>query len=173
MAVCTIVNTRDELLGYKASAELQPGDIYRISALWIFNEQGEILLAQRAATKRNDPGKWGPSVAGTVEPDEDYESNIYKEAAEEIGLEDQRFILGPKAYVADNGYGHGYFCQAFLLKLSRPASTFVLESAEVAQVRWWPVDELKQALEQKPEDFTVQFAQRMGAALIDAAALLN
>ncbi len=29
---------------------------------------------------------WGSAVAGTVEKGEDYESNIYKETEEEIGL---------------------------------------------------------------------------------------
>ena len=40
---------------------------YRVSALWVTDSKGRILLAQRVLTKRHNPGKWGRAVAGTVE----------------------------------------------------------------------------------------------------------
>lgn len=60
-----IVNENDEIIGHKARGTLEQLDIYRVSALWIKNSQGDILLAQRKFTKKHDPGKWGPAVAGT------------------------------------------------------------------------------------------------------------
>ncbi len=81
-----IVNEQDEIIGYKDRKDRNLVDITRVSALWITNEDGEILLAQRGLNKTHSPGLWGPAVAGTVEEGETYESNIIKEAEEEIGL---------------------------------------------------------------------------------------
>ena len=79
-----IVNEEDEIIKIIDSTERMKGDIGRVSALWITNEKGEILLAQRSFTKKRDPGVWDPAVAGTVEEGETYEQNIIKEAEEEL-----------------------------------------------------------------------------------------
>lgn len=86
-----IVDENDTIIGHKNRDSMEDGDMYRVSALWIQNSKGDILLAQRSFDKRNDPGKWGPAVAGTVEEGETYESNIIKEAEEEIGLKNSHF----------------------------------------------------------------------------------
>lgn len=44
-----IVNDRDEIIGYKERGTLAQQDIYRVSALWIKNPLGNILLAKRAS----------------------------------------------------------------------------------------------------------------------------
>ena len=87
-----IVDEDDNIIGSKERNSIVSGDIYRVSALLIENSKGEILLAQRALTKKHDPGKWGPPVAGTVEEGETYESNIVKEAEEELGLKNIQII---------------------------------------------------------------------------------
>ena len=86
-----IVNENDEIIGYKGKGTLEKSDIYRVSALWIQNSKGDILLAQRKLTKKHSPGKWGPAVAGTNDEGESYESNIIKETEEEIGLKGYGF----------------------------------------------------------------------------------
>jgi predicted kinase len=91
-----IVNDQDQIIGHKEPGTLLKEDIYRVSSLWVTNSKGDILLAQRKFTQKLDPGKWGPAVAGTVDEGETYESNIIKEAEEEIGLKDMRPALGPK-----------------------------------------------------------------------------
>lgn len=91
-----VVNENDEVVGAKKRGTIATDDIYRVSALWITNSNGDVLLAQRALTKKNDPGKWGPAVAGTVEEGETYLGNITKETEEEIGLKDVQFTEGPK-----------------------------------------------------------------------------
>jgi isopentenyldiphosphate isomerase len=70
-----IVNEKDKEIGLKERGTLKTEDIYRVTALWITNSKDEILLAKRALTKSNDPGKWGPAVAGTVDEGETYEEN--------------------------------------------------------------------------------------------------
>ena len=78
--IIVVVDERDEVTGTKDYESVTSNDIYRVSALWIVNLRGEVLLAQRSFNKTKDPGTWGPAVAGTVEKGEDYDTNIVKEA---------------------------------------------------------------------------------------------
>jgi isopentenyl-diphosphate delta-isomerase len=158
MSLCTLVDPEDNVVNYKERYQLQKGDIYRISTLWLVNSKGEVLLTQRALTKRNDPGRWGPAVGGTVEDKESYEENIVKEAREELGIVDVSFVTGPKLYVPDNGYGLGYYCQVFIAKLDWPTERFKLQAEEVSSVKWAPIDVVIAEAKVSPASFTANFA---------------
>ncbi len=147
----TIVNQRDQIIGYKGLDEIKPKDIYRVSALWITNSKNQILLAQRALTKKNEPGKWSPAVAGTVERGETYKQNIVKEAEEEIGLKSIKPSKGPKKRIFGK---HNFFCQMYTLKIDRQINEFKIQNEEVAQVKWFSKKELKQKINSNPEQFT-------------------
>ncbi len=88
MSKIIVVDENDKEIGVKERSKITHDDIYRVSGLWLTNSKGEILLAQRSFNKPrdNDPGKWGPAVAGTVDEDETYKENIQKEIKEELGL---------------------------------------------------------------------------------------
>src|ERR1700761_7819266 len=87
MELIQIVDENDTLIGHKPRDQVSATtDYYRIACLWLENSKGEVLLAQRKWTKKNDPGTWGPAAAGTVDQGETYEQNMYKEAQEEIGV---------------------------------------------------------------------------------------
>jgi isopentenyldiphosphate isomerase len=111
-----IVNEKDEIIGFKERSKVKTDDIYRVSALWAENAKGDILMAQRAFSKMNSPGKWGPAVAGTVEEGETYDSNITKEAEEEIGLVNSKFGKGEKVRVFGE---HNYFRNGIMLSLKK------------------------------------------------------
>ena len=81
-----VVDKNNNIIGSKYRDELQSNDIIRVVGVWIENEKGEVLIAQRSFNKKHDPGKWGPAVAGTLEEGESYALNILKEVKEEIGI---------------------------------------------------------------------------------------
>ena len=145
-----IVNQDDEIIGHKERGTLLQEDIYRVAGLWITNPNGDILLAQRQFDKKNDPGKWDPAVAGTVDKDETYESNIIKEAAEEIGLVDIKPIAGLKRRMTGE---HNYFVQWFTLTVNKPAEEFIVQKEEVAQVKWFGRSQLKEELQSHADDY--------------------
>lgn len=58
----------------------------KVVVLWIVNELGEMLLAERAHHKGADPGVWGPAVTGRVELGEDFDQALARETAEELAL---------------------------------------------------------------------------------------
>ena len=118
--------------------------------MWLTNSKGQILLAQRAFTKKNGPGKWGPAVAGTVENGETYRKNIIKEAEEELGLENIKPIKGQKKRVFGK---HNFFCQMYSLKIDRQIKDFKIQRDEVERVKWISKKELEQKIKSKPEIF--------------------
>jgi len=145
-----IVNDKDEIIGYKERGTLEPNDIYRVSGLWIQNSKGEILLAQRSFSKKHDPGKWGPAVAGTNDEGETYESNIIKEAEEEIGLKDCHF---EKLYYRMNQREHTYFVQSFFVVVDKEIEDFTIQKEEVEQIKWFTYEELEKELKDSPDNF--------------------
>jgi len=143
-----IVDEDDVEIGFKERDSLDDKDIYRVSALWLINEKGEILLAQRALDKKKDPGMWGPAVAGTVEEGESYKKNIIKEAEEELGLKEIRPTEGLKSRLRKP---HNHFTQWFVLKVKgRDKFNF---NDEVEGVKWFSREELLKSIKDNPENF--------------------
>lgn len=145
-----IVNENDEIVGYKNRDEVGMKDIYRVSGLWVENSNGDILLAQRAFSKKNNPGKWGPAVAGTVAKGETYDSNIIKEAQEEIGLSGFAFEKGEKV----RAYGkHNHFTQWYKLVLDCDVEKFEIAKDEVENLKRFTQKELFKEFKNNPDNF--------------------
>jgi isopentenyldiphosphate isomerase len=147
-----LVDEDDNVLGYKRRGDLVLADRWRISSVWIENPAGQALIAQRAATVKNDPNCWGPGCAGTVNKDEDYLSNALKELEEEIGVTGmalEPYIKVP--YISARG--NRRVCQWYKLTLDWPEERFRLQAEEVQAVRWIDKAELAAWLRAKPEEF--------------------
>ena len=146
-----IVDANDQIIGHKERSEVDHDrDIYRISVLWVINSNGQVLLTQRSWNKDKDPGKWGPAVSGTLEEGETYESNIYKEAEEELGITDFNFKLGPKLKVEKP---RKYFGQWYLCVIDKETDSFKPQPEEVENVKWISKKELIIDFAQNPENY--------------------
>jgi len=146
-----IVDDRDVPIGTKFRREVDhTKETYRASAIWLYNSQGEILIARRSAKKKTDPCKWGPAVAGTLEEGETYESNARKEAAEEIGLRNITLEPGPKLH-ADAP--RKYFIQWFYAKSEMKVQDFVLQKDEVDEVKWVDRKKLLEDIDRNSGDY--------------------
>lgn len=154
MVKIIIVNDNDEIIGLKERGTLDKNDIYRVSALWIENSNGKILLAKRALTKKHHPGRWGPAVAGTNDVGESYKSNIIKKASEEIGLNNCEFKLGKKKRVSED---YNYFCQWYFLIVDKELDDFTIQKDEVEEIKWFDKDEFLRELKNNPKKFVDGF----------------
>lgn len=152
-----VVNEQDEIIGVKERTEIDYAiDIYRVSALWITNPHGQILLAKRAMVKDKDPGKWGPAVAGTIDEGETYDENIYKEAQEEIGLSGIEFTKTKKIRIT---HPRNYFCQWYSAVVDREPRDFTLQEDEVDELAWFDVEKMKQELNINPDTYVPAMQQ--------------
>lgn len=155
--LCQIVDDQDNIIGAKLRSEIDYArDCYRVSGLWLTNSVGRILIAQRLMTKDKDPGKWGPAVAGTLEVGETYESNIYKEAKEEIGLTGYTFTLGPKMRF-DNP--RRCFTQWFKVVCDKSEDEFTPQPTEVECVRWIVKEDLVQDVKANPDKYVASMSR--------------
>jgi len=152
MTKIIIVDENDNEIGVKERDGQGDYVIFRVTALWLTNSDGDILLAQRSLNKVNSPGKWGPAVAGTVEEGETYESNIVKETEEEIGLSNIEFAKGPKIF-NQTGPLKTYWCQYFMAVIDKKAEDFIIDKVEVEQVKWFKKEYLKKDFGEHPENY--------------------
>lgn len=144
--VIILVDDKDNFIGKELRKVDGKKGRFRVSALWITNSKGDILLAKRAYWKKINPGKWGPAAAGVNAFGETYESNIIKESKEEIGIDLIDFKKGPKLNKGD------HFTQFFFALIDEDIS-FFKPNHEVDELKWFSKKELKEKLDQYPEMF--------------------
>ncbi|QQR79160.1 MAG: NUDIX domain-containing protein [Candidatus Moraniibacteriota bacterium] len=151
-----IVDSNDALLGAKERSLLRLDDIYRVSALWIFDSQKRVLLAKRALVKKHYPGKWGAAVVGMNAAGETYEETIRREAMEEVGLNlsESDLKIGPIEHIKDE-YEH--FTQWYWVTVDCSEDTFLIDPQEVDQVKWFTRDEVFAMYADSPENFVPSF----------------
>lgn len=146
-----IVNESDEIIGFKERVDIDPGvDIVRSASLWVTNRNGDILLAQRKFTKRNNPGKWSEAVGGTVEGEDSYESTMLRETREEIGFSIIDFAVGPKQYIDSPSR---YFVQWYTAMVDAPIEAFSFQDEELKQLAWISEAQFVNELETTPEKY--------------------
>lgn len=146
----SIVDEDDNVIATKARDDLDQKDIVRVSVLWIENNDGQVLLQQRALTKQIGPGQWGPAVAGTVESHETYFSNIIKEAEEEIGLKGFVPVEVSKKLHWEQGGQFGRMFTFYRVIVDKSINDFTIKEDEVAQIRWVDKNSLHKDVERDP-----------------------
>lgn len=97
------------------------GYYHNTAHIWFYNTDGEILLAQRAASKVIYPLLWDVSVAGHINAGETLKSGAVREIKEEIGLKISKDDLNKigvfdsfQSYtngIIDNEFHHTYIAE--------------------------------------------------------------
>ncbi len=128
--------------------------------LWLVDENNELLLAKRADLKKRDPGLWGPSVTGTIEPQESVEQALARETEEELGLISKEYDA---VYLFEVDFAHpDGETRHFTVYTARVARDItehiVLDENEVARVCWMSIADVRKLLESKPGDKVVASA---------------
>jgi isopentenyldiphosphate isomerase len=149
-----IVDEHDTILGYKERSELEDSDIIRVVGLWITDQDGRILLAQRHRDKKRDPLKWWPAVAGTVEWYESYETTLIRESYEEIGIENFSYEVSEKSII--DTWISRYFSQWYRATVSHD-HPLILQDDEIAQIRWIDPSSLRDEYVHYPHNFVPSF----------------
>ncbi len=84
-----LVNEQDEEIGVmdKLAAHRDGGQLHRAISVFLFNQEGELLIQQRSAQKIVGAGQWANSCCGNLRPGESYEDCAKRRLREELGLE--------------------------------------------------------------------------------------
>ena len=130
------------------------GWFYRTSQIVIEDGKGNLLLQRRSAKKTLYPLLWTNAASGGVDEGESYEETALREMKEEIGAITTLKQLGIFP-IEEQFEGHQIkqFCGTFRGIL--PQSTnFILQTEEVAEINWFPLEQIQQDVIAHPERFT-------------------
>jgi len=150
-----VVDENDVVIGMKERDALAPGDICRVSALWLANSHGEVLIARRALEKKSGPGLWSCAAAGVVDGEETYEENMIRETQEEIGLTLLPEELTPGVKVRRSRI----FLQWYFATKDVAITDLSLQKEEVMDARWISVPELQAWIERAPDEFVESYIE--------------
>ena len=132
-----VVNEQDQIVGVADKEEIaRQRLICRVAFVMLANSRGELLLHQRAATKKAYPLYWSGAAAGHLISGESYQVAAARELKEELGIEAPLRFVG-KFYSADDREMVGVFLGFFEGELT-------LEPHEVARVERFTPERLDQ-----------------------------
>ncbi len=125
-----------------------------VATLWLVNEDKEILLAQRSYKKENEPGMWGPSVTGRMEPGERVEETLLREVEEELGLKSADYVpchLTEMDFEHPDGITRRFY--AYYAVIPKVMSDEMhLQESEVEGVAWVPLSDILVRMKQHPDE---------------------
>lgn len=125
------------------------GDWHRVSHVWIFNHNFDVLCQKRSEKKDKNPGKWEPYFGGHLGPGTDYLEGALTEVSEELSLTLAELTF---AFVHKN-ISAKEFQGIFYAIWSGQFDNLQLETDEVAEISWIPIEKLLTELEKNDPDW--------------------
>ena len=142
-----LVDEADRSLGFlsKTLCHEGRGVLHRAFSLLIFNEDGELLIQQRAASKRLWPMYWSNSCCSHPRSDETLEAATQRRLYEELGIECPLHFLFKFQYQAqfDATGAENELCSVYV---GRCRDTIRADSAEIRDWRWISAEALNREI---------------------------
>jgi isopentenyl-diphosphate delta-isomerase len=154
-----LVDAADREVGYlgKGACHDGPGVLHRAFSLLIFNRSGELLLQQRAASKRLWPHYWSNSVCSHPRRTEGLASAIHRRLEEELGISCPLHFLFKFQYEArfDHAGAERELCSVYIGRCDEDPKC---DPEEIQAWRWVSPEALQQELAaDEAERFTPWF----------------
>ena len=152
-----LVNELDQKIGLMPKMEAhEKGILHRAFSVFILNDNGDLMLQQRALHKYHSPGLWTNTCCSHQR---DGESNIQagkRRLQEEMGFVTDLTHATSFIYKApfDNGLTEHELDH---IMLGNYCGAPVINQDEVAAWKWMAVDEVKADIIAHPEQYTVWF----------------
>lgn len=149
-----VVDENNNPLGPKPRHEVHSQHLWhRVSHVWIYNSQKQLLCQKRSLLKDSAPGKMEPFFGGHLQIGVEYLAGAKTELGEELGLEFAENDL-QLWQIFKNDRGHE-FQGVFICHWEGDANSLVFEAAEIDQVKWVDFAKVKmQVLQDKNPDWS-------------------
>lgn len=148
-----IVDENDKPVGAASiDAARRRGLIHRIVRVMVEDTDGRILLQMRNATRETYPNCWDNSAAGHVDEGESYLDAALRELKEEIGIAgfDLQEILTYRTHRSHRGLKLNRFNKLYKVVVP-PQTMFKIQKEEVADAKWFSLEEIKKMIREQPE----------------------
>ncbi len=139
----------------KIQAHLKP-NLHRAFSVFIFNENGEMLLQQRALSKYHSGGLWTNACCSHPKQNENVLNAAHRRLKEEMGFDTDLKKAFDFIYQADflNGLNEYEFDHVFIGNYN---GNITINDVEVADYCYKPLDELKKEIIAIPSIYTEWF----------------
>ena len=153
-----LVDADDNETGFLSKAECHNGHgvLHRAFSLFLFNNNGELLLQQRAPSKRLWPGFWSNSICSHPRRGESMQVATRRRLLDELNVEAELEFIYSFCYQADFGEAgsENELCHVFLGALAGDAEP---NDHEIAGIRFVSAIDLERELAESPETITPWF----------------
>lgn len=143
--------------------------LHKAFSCYIFDENGQFLVTQRALGKKVWPGVWTNSVCGHPGPGESFEDAIARRANDELGatIKDIRVLLPDYRYTTPpyEGVVENEFCPVFAARLE---GTFNVSPTEVEAIRWMNWDEYIADVTANPDKYSFWAKDQLRLLLVSS-----
>ena len=140
------------------------GKWYREVIGFVINDNGEVLLQQRCANKKDKPLEW-EVCTGHVSSGELPDEAIRRELSEEIGLnvaKENLILLDTlKSKERFQNRYHYAFSYVYLTKTDKKIDEFKLQEEEVSDAKYIKIEELQDMILDKKKNFTLAVYDKM------------
>ena len=152
-----LVDSNDNQIGLMPKLEAhKKGVLHRAFSVFIFNNDGELMLQRRALTKYHSPGLWTNTCCSHQR---DGETNIIsgkRRLNEEMGFDTELFEKTSFIYKAkfDNGLTEHEFDHVLVGSYNHSP---IINSTEVDSWKWMSMENVKKDIKDHPENYTAWF----------------
>jgi isopentenyl-diphosphate delta-isomerase len=152
-----LVDVHDNAIGTMEKLEAhEKGMLHRAFSILLVNEQGEMLLQQRALEKYHSPGLWTNACCSHPRPEEETINAATRRLKEELGMSLALTKIFQFTYHAEleDGLIEHEFDHVFLgITNENP----IINLTEVMSYKWINLTELKMDIIAHPEKYTAWF----------------
>jgi len=168
-----LVDSEDNELGYGSKASCHDGNgvLHRAFSLFLFNDDGELLLQQRGVEKRLWPGYWSNTCCSHPRRGETLPIATMRRLRDELNTAAELEFIYKFCYQAhyNEAGSENELCHVYLGKIDgdiRP------NDSEIESVRFISAERLDDELDAHPEQFTPWFMKEWKVLRDDYAGLL-
>ena len=153
-----LVDADDNETGFlsKAQAHDGQGTLHRAFSVFLFNEEGALLLQQRGATKRLWPGYWSNSCCSHPRRGESMQTATRRRLRDELNVDAELEYVYKFSYQAEFGElgSEHELCHVYLGSISGDVQA---NDHEIESVRFVSVTDLETEITATPDQFTPWF----------------
>ncbi|WKK67607.1 isopentenyl-diphosphate Delta-isomerase [Lutimonas zeaxanthinifaciens] len=152
-----LVSKNDEPLGLMGKMEAhEKGLLHRAFSVFVFNQNGELLLQQRALDKYHSPGLWTNTCCSHQREGETNLQAGHRRLQEEMGFNCELKELFSFVYKApfDNGLTEHELDHVMIGNYDKDP---VINTEEVGSFKWMPLEEVKNDMLLNPGAYTAWF----------------